>query len=80
MTNYDKFFEVFKLVPRTNLIPFKCNDIDCQSCEIMSEIVQVITLFVSYVLLFLAGMLAGYIGGVKKGVAACLEWNKEDPK
>jgi len=46
----------------------------------MSDTVQVITLFVSYVLLFFAGMLAGYIVGVKKGVDACLEWNKEDKK
>lgn len=33
MTNIDKFREVFGLEPRTWMIPFKCNELDCQNCD-----------------------------------------------
>ncbi len=46
----------------------------------MSETVQVITLLVSYALLFLAGMLAGYTHGLKKGFKVGSEWYQDEQK
>lgn len=46
----------------------------------MNTVIQVILLFTTYLLLFMAGALAGYIQGVKKGVQACMNWEDKDDK
>lgn len=47
----------------------------------MNTVIQVILLFTTYLLLFLAGALAGYNQGVKKGVQACMNyWEDENDK